>query len=369
MDTALHASEQILAAVGDGDLDALLSGEDPQVEDTIEMPAEDAEELAAALEHGAEDTDTDDEVESPEAEADDAEADEEEYDEESEYDDDTSYDMPEDLAVQQTDDGHVFGMEIDGEFHSLDDLRRGNLRTADYTRKTQEVAAIRKEAAAAREEFLQQTGQYASLLETVEANVGDAVDAVLGNRSEADWAALLEASPEQYKAEQKALANAKGELAEIRKHREAVEAERQQSLAEAVAARQQECQAQLLDAIPEWNNADTLQRDATDLTDLLDSEYGFTEAERAVTTDARVWRLAYDALRYRRLVGKKDGAVKKTVKKKTPTLRAGKSETKSERVARKSRKVTAARKRLKQTGALDDAQAAAFELLEQFGEP
>lgn len=367
LDEGLHPSEQILAMIGEGDLDAALTGEDVPPEQDSGIPADEADAPDIELVDDDGDTGEDEMVEPTDDDEHEIEAADEDDDEESGDGDDTSYDMPELLEVRATDNGHEFGMEIDGEFHTLDDLRRGNLREADYTRKTQELAELRRQASEAREEFLERAGQHVTLMDAVEANLEDAVQAVLGNRSEAEWAQLLQSDPARYQEEKKALATAQSDFAQLRAHREKVENERNAELAQTLRARQERCQAELMEAIPEWSDRDTLTKDATELTDLLDTRYGFTEDERAVTTDSRVWRLAYDALQYHRIQQAGERAKANGKKKSAPTLKAGKSETKGEKAQRRSRKVTAARKRLKATGSIEDGERAVFEMLERHG--
>ncbi len=95
-----------------------------------------------------------------------------------------------------------------------DELKRGTMMQADYTRKTQSLSDIRKEAEKAQSEARAARDQYLSLVKQAE-------DAIASTDREPDWTALRQQlSPEEY-------ANARDEHSRLQRDRATVKAERE----------------------------------------------------------------------------------------------------------------------------------------------
>ena len=130
------------------------------------------------------------EVEAVEAEAEMPE-DTEEYSQEydTEYEGDRE---GEDEADEQGDasfDILAATVEVDGEEITVEELKRGNLRHRDYTRKTQELAEARREMAAQAEEIERERAQYAQMLPALQERLQQPVE------QEPDWDTLYDTDP------------------------------------------------------------------------------------------------------------------------------------------------------------------------------
>lgn len=356
-DGSLREAEDRLAAMF-GNEDALdmldaTEGEAPEPDEAGDEPdvTDEREEVEAPDESDPDDTEQ-------EPEAVDEDDDEDEPVEEA---DDTSYDMPELLQVRETDDGHEFGLEIDGDFLSLDDVRRGVLREADYTQKTQAVADERRQAQAAAAQAAEARQQYLNGLTEVE----DAVRAVTRDRTPEEWRRLRAENRDLYDVEHDAFEDAQAQLAALQQHRTQVEAEQAEAREAQRIAAAQECEDGLLKLVPEWADQSKMSKDVSDLVEYVETTYNVTAAERAQSLDPRTWDMARKAMLYDRIMAEGTTAQAKTKRKASPTLKAGRPATKREKTAKATRGYTAARKRLRATGNVKDATRALEELFKQ----
>ena len=233
----------------------------------------------------------------------------------------------------------------------LDELLKGYSRTADYTRKTQEIAETRKAVEAERakiEEAARLRDTYAQRLEVIEQ--------MLNQDSGEDLATLKETDPIGYAVKV-------AEHAEREKHLNAVRAERQR-LAQQQQAEQSErlkahlaAEAQkLAEAIPDISDPVKGQAIRTDIRNYA-TKLGFSEQELAQVYDSRAVTALYKAMQYDKLVSNKGEATKK-VSQAPKMLKPGTSTPE----ARVSQEVKNMRGRLKKTGRAKDAAA----LLERF---
>ena len=232
----------------------------------------------------------------------------------------------------------------------LDELLKGYSRTADYTRKTQEIAETRKMVEADRakiEEAARLRDTYAQRLQVIEQmlNQQDAGE---------DLATLKETDPIGY-------AVRVAEQSEREKQLNAVRAE-QQRLAQQQQAEQGErlkahlaTEAQkLAEAIPELSDPAKGQAIRTDIRNYA-QKLGFSEQELAQVYDSRAVTALYKAMQYDKLVSGKGGASKK-VNSAPRMLKPGTSTPET----RTSQEVKNMRGRLKKSGRAKDA-AALFE--------
>ena len=231
----------------------------------------------------------------------------------------------------------------------LDELLKGYSRTADYTRKTQEIAETRKAVEADRakiEEAARLRDTYAQRLQVIEQ--------MLNQDSGEDLATLKETDPIGY-------AVRVAEQSEREKQLNAVRAE-QQRLAQQQQAEQGErlkahlaVEAQkLAEAIPELSDPAKGQAIRTDIRNYA-QRLGFSEQELAQVYDSRAVTALYKAMQYDKLVSGKGGASKK-VNSAPRMLKPGTSTPET----RTSQEVKNMRGRLKKSGRAKDA-AALFE--------
>jgi hypothetical protein len=231
----------------------------------------------------------------------------------------------------------------------LEELLKGYSRTADYTRKTMEIAETRKAVEAEKakiDEAARLRDTYAQRLSVIEQ--------MLNQDSGEDLATLKETDPIGYAVKV-------AEQAEREKQLNAVRAE-QQRLAQQQQAEQSErlkahlaAEAQKLsEAIPEMSDPVKGQAIRTDIRNYA-QKLGFSEQELAQVYDSRAVTALYKAMQYDKLVSNKGEATKK-VSQAPKMLKPGTSTPE----ARQTQEVKQLRGRLKKSGKARDA-ASLFE--------
>ena len=80
-------------------------------------------------------------------------------------------------------------VEVDGEEITVEELKRGNLRQRDYTRKTQELAETRRQMETQAQEIERERAQYAQMLPALQQRIEQSVE------QEPDWDTLYDADP------------------------------------------------------------------------------------------------------------------------------------------------------------------------------
>ena len=80
-------------------------------------------------------------------------------------------------------------VEVDGEEMTVEELRRGNLRQRDYTRKTQELAEQRRVVDEQQQRVDQMEAQYSQLLPALQDRLEMPME------QEPDWDTLYETDP------------------------------------------------------------------------------------------------------------------------------------------------------------------------------
>jgi hypothetical protein len=192
-------------------------------------------------------------------------------------------------------------VEIDGKTYKLPpELKDGFLRQADYTRKTQEVAEIRKAAEA--------TLQAVTTVTQVErqAEVAIAViDMQIADYQSIDWDAWEESDPVAANREWR-------KYTQIKDARQAAVAQHQQASQQRTLIQQQETarlleqgQRELAAKIPNWN-----RETAAKLAEHASANYGFRAEELNGITDPRMIQVLNDAYQFRQ-ASKTQQAVKK----------------------------------------------------------
>lgn len=233
----------------------------------------------------------------------------------------------------------------DGTVISVADLKKGSLLHADYTRKTQEAAELRRTAEAqsesvkqAEQQIIEQRNYMSSLLQSITPQAPDV--------------SMLQTDPMAYMQQ-------KAQYEQFTQHLDYL---RQQDL-QTQQQRQQEAQAKRVEkANTEWaallEKAPDL-KDKTKFTafeaDLIKAapEFGFSPQElmEAVPYDHRMAIVLKDAMAWRKLQASKPQAVKKT-EGRPPIHKGGK---RLGPQAQKARQADAAITRLKKTGSVEDA--------------
>ncbi|MEK9813016.1 MAG: hypothetical protein VW440_08280, partial [Bordetella sp.] len=231
----------------------------------------------------------------------------------------------------------------------LDELLKGYSRTADYTRKTQEIAETRKAVEAERakiEEAARLRDTYAQRLEVIEQ--------MLNQDSGEDLATLKETDPIGYAVKVAEQAEREKQLNAVRAERQRLAQQQQAEQSERLKAHLAAEAQKLAEAIPDMSDPVKGQAIRTDIRNYA-QKLGFSEQELAQVYDSRAVTALYKAMQYDKLVSNKGEATKK-VSQAPKMLKPGTSTPE----ARVSQEVKQLRGRLKKSGKARDA-ASLFE--------
>lgn len=249
-------------------------------------------------------------------------------------------------------------IEIDGKpvKVGLDELKKGYLRQADYTRKTQALAETRKTVEREVGEVVQERAQYAQLLTALQRQIAEA-DAV----AEPDWDALYAQNPieamkiERKWQQEKALRQQKRAAAEAEQARleQANRRVEEQSFAQFVQS-QDALLADPVEGIPEWRDEKSKRRVRAELADYCLNKLGLSPDEVRTLSDARALKAIYKSMKYDKAVERKAVSQQGGQAKQSPTLKPG-----STPKANPANDVEVKRMadRLKKTGSVSDAAA------------
>jgi hypothetical protein len=231
----------------------------------------------------------------------------------------------------------------------LDELLKGYSRTADYTRKTQEIAETRKAVEADRakiEEAARLRDTYAQRLSVIEQ--------MLNQDPGEDLATLKEHDPIGYAVKVAEQSEREKQLNAVRAEQQRLAQQQQAEQGERLKAHLATEAQKLAEAIPEISDPVKGQAIRTDIRNYA-QKLGFSEQELAQVYDSRAVTALYKAMQYDKLVSNKGEASKK-VNQAPRMLRPGTSAPET----RTSQEVKNMRGRLKKSGRAKDA-AALFE--------
>jgi hypothetical protein len=234
----------------------------------------------------------------------------------------------------------------------LDELLKGYSRTADYTRKTQEVAEQRKAVEAERQRI-----EEANRLRDVYAERLKVIEQMLSQPEKAeDLASLKENDPIGYAVRVAEQSEKEKQLAAVRTEQQRIAQQQQAEQSERLKAHLAAEAEKLQSAIPEF--ADPAKREVikNDVRNYA-KQIGFTDEELAQVYDSRAVLALYKAAQYDKLVANKTEATKKVVQ--APRMMRPGSFTPE---ARESQEVKKTRDVLRKSGRKDDA-ARLFERL------
>jgi hypothetical protein len=231
----------------------------------------------------------------------------------------------------------------------LDELLKGYSRTADYTRKTQEIAETRKAVEADRakiEEAAKLRDTYAQRLSVIEQ--------MLNQDPGEDLATLKETDPIGYAVKVAEQSEREKQLNAVRAEQQRLAQQQQAEQGERLKAHLATEAQKLAEAIPEISDPVRGQAIRTDIRNYA-QKLGFSEQELAQVYDSRAVTALYKAMQYDKLVSNKGEASKK-VNQAPRMLKPGTSTPET----RTSQEVKNMRGRLKKSGRAKDA-AALFE--------
>jgi hypothetical protein len=309
-------------------ISAILAPEEGQAELDETQPAEESEEDSTAAASEEDDSGVED---APDEETSEEQSGEEEEQEEQE--------QPQTFTVK------VDGKEV---AVTLDELQKGYSRTQDYTRKTQQIAEVRKQVEQETQAVRAERGQYAQLLGALQAQLQASEPQVdldrLYNEDPIEWVRQKEVLRER---QEKAYAI----QAEQQRLIQLSQQEQQQSM-------QQHLESQkdaLLAALPEWKDPKKAKLEKAMLIESAKSA-GFSDEDLKSVYDHRLVLLLRKAALFDQMVSKRQG-IKPVVNNGPRPAKpgaAGRVSTTTESVR--------AKQRLAKTGRIDDA-VSAIELL------
>ena len=269
-------------------------------------------------------------------------ADDETDTEQSELDEDT----------EEQEQPQVFSVKVDGKEVevTLDELQKGYSRTQDYTRKTQQIAEVRKQTEVELQAVRAEREQYAQLLGALEAQVQQV------SQPNIDWDRLYQEDPIEWVRQREVMRDNQEKAAAIQSEKQRLSQLSQQEQAQFMQQKLQHEQEALLAAIPDWKDAKKAQAEKALLVE-FGQKIGFTPEELKSVVDHRAVLMLRKAALYDQMMSKR-GNIK-------PVTNNGPRPAKPGAAGRVSNTTEAVRaqQRVAKTGRVDDAANAIFQLL------
>lgn len=253
--------------------------------------------------------------------------DEDDADETDESDEDDDYEDDEEQPVESTYRVKVDGEEIEV---TLDEALQGYQRQQAYTKRSQELAEMRKAAEREAAEAKQARDYYAQQLEVAAQQIQQTLP-----EGEPDWVSLArEVTAEEYNAIKATYDERKAAISRVEQERQQIAhqqaVEREKALKEHLSYQRSE----MLERIPQWRDDERRDSERVKVIQYA-RNVGFSEEEVASASDARAIEILYKAMQWDNLQKKKPDA-KKRAKQAPKMAKAGTPKTKSQ-VASRSR--------------------------------
>jgi hypothetical protein len=245
----------------------------------------------------------------------------------------------------------TFTVKVDGTevTVTLDELQKGYSRTQDYTRKTQQIAEIRRQVESEAEAIRAERSQYAQLLGALESQVQQAAQPNI------DWDRLYQEDPIEWVRQKEVMREnqAKAQAIQFEKQRLAeISQQEQAQQMQAYLAQQRE---ELLKVLPDWKDPNKAKKEKELLID-FGQKAGFSTDELKNIFDHRIVNVLRKAALYEQMMSKRQNI--------KPVTNNGPRPAKPGAAGRISQtsEATRAKQRLAKTGRVQDA-ASAIELL------
>jgi hypothetical protein len=269
-------------------------------------------------------------------------ADDETDTEQSELDEDT----------EEQEQPQVFSVKVDGKEVevTLDELQKGYSRTQDYTRKTQQIAEVRKQTEVELQAVRAEREQYAQLLSALESQVQQVAQPNI------DWDRLYQEDPIEWVRQREVMRENQEKAAAIQSEQQRLSQLSQQEQAQFMQQKLQQEQEALLAAIPDWKDVKKAQAEKALLVE-FGQKIGFTPEELKSVVDHRAVLMLRKAALYDQMMSKR-GNIK-------PVTNNGPRPAKPGAAGRVSNTTESVRaqQRVAKTGRVDDAANAIFQLL------
>tara|TARA_R110000787_G_scaffold120286_6_gene231253 strand:+ start:622 stop:1665 length:1044 start_codon:yes stop_codon:yes gene_type:complete len=252
---------------------------------------------------------------------------------ESEENDEEETEEVEDLYVDLKDGTQISLSEIE-------ELQKGSLRQADYTKKTQELAEQRKE-------IEEKESKFNSLISDLEEKSANLEVLIKEQDEEIDWDYLKEYDPSEYLSQKEKAEKRQKTLEEIKGTKDSLNSENQQKL---VA----EESSKLFTAIPEWiedgKTTKAFENDIKLMNNYLVNNVGMSNEEIGQIVSHKHWQIIREAAKNTINVDKKVAMDKKL--KKAPVVTKSHSKVSKQSVINKE--LSDAESRFKKSGDSND---------------
>lgn len=182
----------------------------------------------------------------------------------------------------------------------VDEWRRGNLRDADYRRKTMEIAATRKELETKLSDIAQKSQFF-------DQNVNFAIALAQAHMPRPPDQSLLHSDPIGYLEQRAAYEEGASQLQQLVAAKQQAEQESQSRIAVEMTTILHAEKDQLVAAMPELATPAKARQFNDDLSKSIE-RYGFTARDLAQVADHRLILLAKDAMAYQRLMANRPKA-------------------------------------------------------------
>jgi hypothetical protein len=252
---------------------------------------------------------------------------------------------PEEQEQAQTFTVKVDGKEVDV---TLDELQKGYSRTQDYTRKTQQIAEVRKQVEQETQAVRAERQQYAQLLGALQAQLQ-------ASEPQVDLDRLYNEDPIEWVRQKEVLRDRQEKAYAIQAEQQRLSQLSQQEQQRAMEEHLESQKDALLAALPEWRDPKKAKAEKALVLESAKS-VGFSDEDLKSVYDHRLVLLLRKAAMYDQMVSKRQGI--------KPVVNNGPRPAKPGAAGRVSTTTesTRAKQRLAKTGRVDDA-ASAIELL------
>jgi hypothetical protein len=337
---AAPASESLSPAAATAKIEAILGGDKPAKEQPKAAPKpapkEEPEEEQQQTEPVPDVPDNQPEPPEEQAQAEESEEPEAEEGEEAES-------KPEDLVAVELDDGKTYEVPKA--------VADGILRNKDYTQKTQQLAAERRQLEAEASQVVQERTVYANLLGRLEEAIAQY------NPKEPDWASLAQHPDPAVYWQQQALWNEhQRRLNAINEEKGRLTQLQQMDFVEKLKGHLSQAAEKLVEAIPAWKDEKRQKADKERLKEYA-LQSGFSAEEVARAYDYRVLVWGYKAQKYDEMMSRQ---VRPQPTLGPRTMPAGPS---TGHTTSKATRIAKLKQQVKKTGRMEDGIAAIEALL------
>jgi len=257
----------------------------------------------------------------------------------------------EDEESEESEEPQTFTVKVDGKevTVTLDELQQGYSRTQDYTRKTQQIAEVRKQVEQESQAIRAERAQYAQLLGALEQQVQQAA------QPQVDWDRLYQEDPIEWVRQKEVMRENQAKSQAIQFEQQRLAEISQQEQAQQMQSFLAQQRDELLKVLPDWKDPNKAKKEKELLID-FGQKAGFSADELKNIFDHRVVNVLRKAALYEQMMTKRANIKPVTNNGPRPAKpgAAGRVSTTNE--------ATRAKQRLAKSGRVNDA-ASAIELL------